>query len=293
MRPGICVTAAPRRCAERRPLPPRLHARRRHRRRQGPPVGRHHPRQLAAGSAQGGLDLEVRQADRGRAARLVGARHGAPAGHAALALPARQADHAGRRRPIFNLRHAAVRRPRREGFARPADRRLVGLRFRRSDHFRREPRHAERRRRQGRTRRCRPLAAGTRRACACSTRCPTPASSMSRRPAPPRSTISPTPSGSASGAARISPSPPAPNSSRRSRMAVSPPWRCWPAICARSASTPPARSPMTASNTNWSSTRSPTSSGASTTPMPAPSRSSTTTSTRRWRPPTSPARAAR
>jgi hypothetical protein len=38
-----------RRCAERRPLPPRLHARRRHRRRQGPPVGRHHPRQLDAG----------------------------------------------------------------------------------------------------------------------------------------------------------------------------------------------------------------------------------------------------
>jgi hypothetical protein len=34
------------------------------------------------------VDQQVRQADRGRAARLVGARHGAPAGHAAVALPA-------------------------------------------------------------------------------------------------------------------------------------------------------------------------------------------------------------
>jgi hypothetical protein len=32
-------------------------------------------------------------------------------------------------------------------------------------------------------------------------------------------------------------------------------WRCWPATCARSASTPPARSPSTAWNTSWSSTR--------------------------------------
>ncbi len=42
-----------------------------------------------------------------------------------------------------------------------ADRRMVGLRFRWSDHLRREPRHAERRRRQGRTRRRRRLAAGS------------------------------------------------------------------------------------------------------------------------------------
>ena len=34
------------------------------------------------------MDQQVRQADRGCAARLVGARHGAPAGHAAVALPA-------------------------------------------------------------------------------------------------------------------------------------------------------------------------------------------------------------
>ena len=67
------------------------------------------------------------------------------------------------------------------------------------------------------------------RACACSTRCPMPASSMSRRPAPPRSTISPTRSGSVCGAARISRSPRAPSSSRPSRPAASRRWRCSPA----------------------------------------------------------------
>jgi hypothetical protein len=76
-----------RRCAERRPLPPRLHARRRHRRRQGPPVAGIILDNWLQGPPQGGLDLQVRQADRGRAARLVRARHGAPAGHAAVALP--------------------------------------------------------------------------------------------------------------------------------------------------------------------------------------------------------------
>jgi hypothetical protein len=135
------------------------------------------------------------------------------------------------RHPIYHLCHATVRRARREGFARQADRRMVGLRFRRSDHFRREPRHAECRWRQGRTRRRRRLAAGPCGPCACSTRCRMPASSMSRRPARPRSTISPMPSGSASGAARISPSPPAPSSSRRSRPAASRRWKCWPATC--------------------------------------------------------------
>ena len=137
------------------------------------------------GRRQGALDLEVRQAARGRPARLVGPRHGAPAHHAALALPAGHADPAVRRRPIYNLRYAAVRRPRREAFARPPDRRMVGLRLRRSDHFRREPRHAERRWRQGRTGRRQPPRSRVARACAFSTPCRTRASSMSRRPAPP------------------------------------------------------------------------------------------------------------
>ena len=66
-----------RRRRERRPIPPRLVPRRRHRRRQGPPGRRHPARQLAEGPPPRGLGLQIRQADRGRAARLVGARHGA------------------------------------------------------------------------------------------------------------------------------------------------------------------------------------------------------------------------
>jgi hypothetical protein len=81
-----------------------------------------------------------------------------------------------------------------------------------------------------------------------STRSRTPASPMFRRPAPPPSTISPMPSGSASGAARISRSEPAPSSSRRSKPAASRRWKCSPATCGRSASTPPAHSPSTAWN---------------------------------------------
>ena len=46
-----------RRCRERRPLPPRLVSRRRHRRRQGPPGRRHPARQLAEGPPPRGLDL--------------------------------------------------------------------------------------------------------------------------------------------------------------------------------------------------------------------------------------------
>ena len=55
------------------------------------------------------LDQQVRQADRGCAARLVGARHGAAARHAALPLSSGHADPAGGRRPIYDLRHAAHR----------------------------------------------------------------------------------------------------------------------------------------------------------------------------------------
>ena len=219
-----------------------------------------------------GLDQQIRQADRGCAARLVGARHGAAARHAAFALPAGHADPARGRRPIYHLRYAAHRRARRKAFARPADRRMVGLRIRRSDRLRREPRHAERGRRQGRTRRPgAPLSRGAR-ACGSSTPCRTPASSTSPRPALPPCTISPMPSGSDCGAARISRSPPGPNSSRRSRRAVSRRWRCWHETSRRSASTRRARCPTRASNTNLSSTSSRLSRFASMTPMPAHSR---------------------
>ena len=199
----------------------------------------------------------------------------------------------GGRHPFHDLCHAAVRRPRREGFAGQADRRMVGLRFRRSDHFRRGPRHAERRRRQGRTGRCRPLAAGPCGAAAAARAAERPRRLClgDRRHHRPQSRLCPAarPVGRRGFPLRR----PAPSSSRRSRPAASRPWRCWRATCARSASTRPARCPTTASNTSWSSTSSRPSRPASTTPMPAPSPSSTITSTRRCRPPTSPATAAR
>jgi hypothetical protein len=126
-----------------------------------------------------------------------------------------------------------------------------------------------------------------------STRCRMLVSSMSPRPAPPPSIILPMRSGSASGAARISPSPREQNSLKPSRAAAWRQWRYWRATCVRSASTRRARFPMTAWNTNWSSISSPMSSGASMMPMPGLSPSSTIISTPRWRPRTSPARMAR
>ena len=92
------------------------------------------------------------------------------------------------------------------------------------------------------------------RACACSTRSPTPASSMSRRQAPRRFTTSPMPSASGFGAAKTFRSPTGRNSSPPSKAAASPPWKCSPAISARSASTARDRFPMTGSNTSSSST---------------------------------------
>jgi hypothetical protein len=52
-----------RRYQRRRPLPQRLHDRRRHRRRQGPRIREHRSRQLDAGPPQGSMDLEVGQTD--------------------------------------------------------------------------------------------------------------------------------------------------------------------------------------------------------------------------------------
>ncbi len=67
----------------------------------------------------------------------------------AVALPAGHRHPAWRRYPFHDLCHATVRRPPGEAFAGQADRRMVGLRLRRSDHFRRVPCDAERRRRRG------------------------------------------------------------------------------------------------------------------------------------------------
>ena len=80
------------------------------------------------------------------------------------------------------------------------------------------------------------------------------ASSMSRRRAPRKSRTSPTPSVSASGAARIFRSPRARNLSRPSRPAASRRWKSSPAISRLSASMPRGRSAITASPTRWSST---------------------------------------
>ena len=90
-----------------------------------------HPRQLDAGPAQGGVDLQVRQADRGRPAGLVRSRHGAAAHYTAVPIPAGQADHASGGHPIHDLCHPTLRRSWRKAFPRQADRRMVGLRWQR------------------------------------------------------------------------------------------------------------------------------------------------------------------
>jgi protein strawberry notch len=94
----------------------------------------------------------------------------------------------------------------------------------------------------------------------------------SRLRAPPPCIISPMHSASDCGAERIFRSRRAPSSSRRSRRAASPPWRCWPATSRRSASMRPARCPTRASPTSSSSMRSRPSRSASTMPMRARSR---------------------
>ena len=73
---STCCRRAARRRRDGGCVPPRLVPRRRHRGRQGPPGRRHRARQLAAGPPPRAVDLQIRQADRGRPARLVGARPG-------------------------------------------------------------------------------------------------------------------------------------------------------------------------------------------------------------------------
>ena len=58
------------------------------------------------------LGVEIRQADRGRAARLVGVGSGTPSGHAAVAVSPGRADPAGGRHPFYDLCDAALRRAR-------------------------------------------------------------------------------------------------------------------------------------------------------------------------------------
>ena len=97
-----------RRRRERGAVPQGLFPRRRHRQRQRPPGRGHHSRQLAARTPQGGVDFKIRQADRGRAARLVGARPGKAFDRAAIALPPGHADPHRRRHSVHDLRDACV-----------------------------------------------------------------------------------------------------------------------------------------------------------------------------------------
>ena len=83
-------------------------------------------------------------------------------------LPPGQADHAERRHPLHDLRHAPLVRTRRQGLPPQADHRLAGGRVRgcrgvrRRHRVRRVPRHGQRRRRQDGARRTRRLPARAR-----------------------------------------------------------------------------------------------------------------------------------
>ena len=212
-------------------LPARLVSRRRHRRRQGPPGRRDHPRQLAQGPPPRAVDLEIRQADRGCRARLDRDRRLPLRPRAAVALQAGRRDHSRRRHPVHDLRdiaHAGERASARAASSRSstgsASRSFDGVVVFDEAHAMAnaagDKGNAARRNRRSRARRV----------CACSTHCPMRASSMSRRPARRRCRTSPTPPGSASGAPAIFRSRPAPSSSPRWKGAASPRWRCWRAI---------------------------------------------------------------
>ena len=234
----------PGRRPRRGPFPPRLVSRRRHRRRQGPPGRRHHSRQLAKacpGKGRGptprAVDLQIRQADRGRRARLDRGRRLPLRHRAAIALPPGGGDRARRGHPVHHLRHLAYAGKGREGEPHSADHRLARPRpgsgpgqvsTASSCSTRRTPwptppatkgNAAKRNRRS----RARP-------GCACRTHCTMRASSTSRRPAPRRCRTSPMRQGSACGAPVIFRSRRGPISCRRWKAAASPRWRCWLAI---------------------------------------------------------------
>src|SRR3546814_2921515 len=77
-----------------------------HRRGQGAASRRDHPRQYVEGPAPCALDLEIGQAARGRAARLVGARAGAVACDAAVALPPRSEEHTSELQSLMRISYA-------------------------------------------------------------------------------------------------------------------------------------------------------------------------------------------
>ncbi len=120
-----------------------------------------------------GLGLQIRQADRGRAARLVGARQERLLDHAALALPAGHADPA---RPKASSSPPMPRCAPTSATSKVSRVQQIvdwlGCRLRRRDHLRRKPCHAERRRRARANAATRPPRSRAAPGCACSTRCP-------------------------------------------------------------------------------------------------------------------------
>ena len=128
------------------------------------------------------------------AARLVGARPERLLITPLVPLPPGHADPPRGRHPIYHLRHAAHAGERESKASRVQQ--IVDWLGRDFDGvivFDESHAMAQRRRRQGRTRRTGPLAAGPRRPAAAARACRTPASSTSPRPARPRSITSPTP----------------------------------------------------------------------------------------------------
>ena len=137
----------------------------------------------------------------------------------------KQADAIRLDRGILYTTYATLRQPARGDRPSRLDQivELAGRRLRRGDRLRRGPRHGQRRRRrQGRARDRRRPRSRAWRAWPCRTACPTPGSSTSRPPAPPRRRTWPMPRGWASGAGRRRPSPPATPSWTPSRPAA---WR--------------------------------------------------------------------
>ena len=148
---------------------PRLDARRRNRDGEGPAGRRDHSRPLAAGEPEGALAVGVRQADRGRPARLDGL-GGARERHRSGQQVAPERPHRpGHGNPVLDLRDPAVRRPRRQPVEARADHRLArrrpgrgsAPRLERRDRLRRVARAVGGRRRPGRARRDRAQPAGT------------------------------------------------------------------------------------------------------------------------------------
>ena len=182
------------------------------------------------GAAAGSVDLQIRQTDRGRRARLDRDRRLPLRHRPAFALPPGCGDRARRRHPLHHLRdaaHSGAKATNRAAFSRSSTGSAVHLTASSCSTKRmrwRTPRatraNAAKRNRRNRARP----------GCACKTHCTMHASSTSRRLAPRRCRTSPMRLGSGCGAPVTFRSRRAPISCRQWKAAASPRWKCWPAI---------------------------------------------------------------